>query len=248
MSRIQEREFPLKAYRDWLVQHGCSLLELTDEWMVMRYRIGPRGAHTIYRNKKGLLTFQGDTASHYDRFLAGKPVTEPITDDAEVDFSRGFTLYTDASNFHTTKAGAWAAILIGQGGVHLGAHSGALRGLVSSSTAAEGMAVANALHHFIKLGVLPRGAHVTVVSDNQAVVRRISQPHLRSRHAQQANVIGKIREIGQLHLLTLTARWVKGHQPWRVKGDASYNRACDKMAGAHSRALHEARLAEQVAA
>lgn len=232
------RSIDVARFTAWLQQHGGEALPLTTEWMVVRYRFGKKGAHVIYRNSKERLRWVGESHTHYEDMLAGRP---PRTEAREtVNGRRQVTLYTDASSYHTSKAGAWGAVLVLPGAEHEA--SGPLKGDIRSSTAAEARSVANALHEFARLGLLASGDVVTIVCDNTAVVDRIHAGTRSKKHDIQ-EAINYARGIAERCGLKLRGRWVKGHQPKSAGGDAIYNRRCDALAGAHSKLIHAERTA-----
>lgn len=232
------REFDVTRFATWLRKHGGEVMSLTTEWMVMRYRFGAKGAHVVYRNTKDRLKWVGESNTHYEDMLCDRaPRTEAR---ATVNGRRQVTLYTDASSYHTSKAGAWGAVLVLPDGEHEA--SGPLKGDIRSSTAAEARAVANALHEFLRAGRISRGDVVTIVCDNTAVADRFQAGTNSKRRDIQEALIYARRMAAQFDL-ALRGRWVKGHQPLSVGGDATYNRRCDKLAGAHSKLIHAERTA-----
>jgi ribonuclease HI len=230
------REIDVGKFMQWVRQHGGEVMTLTTEWMVARYRFGGKGAHVVYRNAKERLRWLGEAAAHYEDMLKGcEPRTEAR---ATIAGRRQVTLYTDASNYHTTKAGAWGAVLVLPGSEYEA--SGPLKGDIKSSTAAEAKAVANALHEFARLRLIQPGDVVTIVCDNTAVVDRIhAGTNSKRREIQSALVYA--RGLAERCQFKLRGRWVKGHQPATAGGDAIYNRRCDKLAGAHSALIHAER-------
>jgi ribonuclease HI len=151
-------------------------------------------------------------------------------------------LYTDASSYHATKAGAWAAILVLPTGEHHEAHD-RLRGDITSSTSAEARAVANGLHHFIARGLIKNSDHVTVVCDNKAVVTRIGNGK-KSKGAEVQEALAAIHRLASGYALKLSGEWVKGHQPAYAEAEdprVTFNRRCDKLCTTHGKSLNRER-------
>jgi len=145
------------------------------------------------------------------------------------------TIYTDASIYR--GVGSWATVIL-RAGNDLVELSGKLRGSFQSSTAVEGAAIANALWHARRAGLIEPGDDVTVRSDNLSIVQRIAQARAGFpwRDARDPDIMRAVESV----LTTVGAvdvqvrfRWVKGHQ--RLDSDDPhmiYNRRCDDLAGA----------------
>ncbi|WP_375188471.1 RNase H family protein [Sphingobium yanoikuyae] len=220
------------------------------EWEVVRYRSpdAPKKVHVVFRNKKDGLKFPPGPVEHYKAFVkaaapfTGKP-TMSAAPHAPARSGGSFVLFTDASHYHHSGAGAWAAILTCEER-EVAAASGALRGNAKSSTAAEMRAVANALHRFIVDKALPPRAHVCVVCDNTTIPNRLNDRKNSKTKAVQ-DAIDVIRALCQRHALTISGQWVKGHQ--RIGQGGFYgdmNRKCDQMAAVHSKALHAEKMGQ----
>ena len=227
-----------------LTEAGAEFLDPTNEWEVLRYRLNGKTG-IVYRNAKGKATPCGGAGTHYHNLLAGRPVDMAASDAKKIgravsEHRRTLTLYTDASNYHQTGAAAWAAILVCLDGSEHEAH-GPLKGEVGSSTAAEARAVANALHHFTREGLIT--GDVRVILDNQTVVDRLRSGKVKSKSAQVREALEHVQKIARGRF-TVFADWVKGHQPKAAaKSDprVSFNHRCDTLAKAHSQTLHTER-------
>jgi ribonuclease HI len=245
------KPFPLAELRAALEAAGAQFLELTNEWEVLRYRLTGK-VGVIYRNKKGAATPTGAAGAHLGNLRAGRPIAGPsFTDEKRIARATNptrkvLTLYTDASCYDKTGASSWAAILVEPNGAEHEA-SGPLKGVVGSSIAAEARAVANALHHFSKAGLIT--ANVRVITDCLAVVDKLRASSTKSRSPQIAEALEHIAKISAGRF-TVLADWVKGHQTLEAaKSDprVAYNRRCDALARAHSYALHKQRQAAREA-
>lgn len=235
------KPFPLEALRKELAEAGAEFLEPTNEWEVLRYRYGGK-VGIVYRNKKGLANPTGAAGQHVAALRAGRPITMSSKEAKRLRPAAALQLYTDASSYHTTGAASWGAILVDADGTEHEA-SGPLKGEVSSSTAAEARAVANALHHFLREGLI--AGDVRVVCDNQAVVDKLRSGSLKTKSRQVREALEHIRKISRGRF-TVFADWVKGHQPKaKAKSDprVAFNHRCDALAKAHSQSLHTERKA-----
>lgn len=233
--------FPLEALRKELAEAGAEFLEPTNEWEVLRYRYGGK-VGIVYRNSKGKATPTGAAGQHVAALLAGRPITMSSKEAKRLRPAAALQLYTDASSYHTTGAASWGAILVDADGKEHEA-SGPLKGEVSSSTAAEARAVANALHHFMREGLIT--GDVRVVCDNQVVVDKLRSGSLKTKCAQTREALLHIHKIARGRF-TVFAEWVKGHQPAKAAASdprVGFNRRCDALAKAHSQRLHTERKA-----
>lgn len=241
--------FPHDAFKAALREAGAEFLPLAGEWEVLRYRLEDR-LGIVYRNKKGRITPSGAAGQHFANFSTGRDLASSFGEmkrarrAALMDASP--QLYTDASAYNATGAGSWAAILVMPDGTEHEAH-GRLKGEIGSSTQAEAMAVANALHGFLKSGLITEGAALRIVCDNSAVVRYLSSSgRVKAKTVREA--ITYIRQLQTKARLRLACEWIKGHQPLRMAASdprIAYNRRCDKLAKVHSHALHVERRRER---
>lgn len=246
MSSLHYRgePFRLGEFRSALIGAGAEFLDPTNEWEVLRYRLAGKTG-IVYRNAKGRATPSGGAGTHYHNLIAGRPLEMAAGEAKRIkravgDHRRTLTLYTDASSYHTTGAASWAAILVCLDGSEHEAH-GPLKGEIGSSTAAEARAVANALHHFTREGLIT--GDVRVILDNQAVVDKLRSGSLKTKSPQFREALEHIQRIARGRFIVL-ADWVKGHQPKKAaKSDprVAFNHRCDALAKAHSRSLHEER-------
>lgn len=246
MMRLHYRgePFRLDDLRAALSAAGAELLDPTNEWEVLRYRLAGKTG-IVYRNAKGRANPTGSAGTHYHNLIAGWPLEMSSGDAKRIaraagEHRRTLTLYTDASSYHTTGAASWGAILVGLDGAEHEA-SGPLKGEVSSSTAAEARAVANALHHFMREGLIT--GDVRVVCDNQGVVDKLRTGSLKTKSRQVREALEHIAKISRGRF-TVLADWVKGHQPKaKAKSDprVAFNHRCDALEKAHSQSLHTER-------
>lgn len=232
--------FPLDELRKELTEAGAEFLDPSNEWEVLRYRYGGK-VGIVYRNNKGRATPTGAAGQHVAAMLAGRPIHMSAKEAKRLRPAAALQLYTDASAYHTTGAASWGAILVDAEGAEHEA-SGPLKGEVSSSTAAEARAVANALHHFCRLGLIT--GDVRVVSDSQVVVDKLKAKTLKTKCPQTREALLHIKKLAAAGRITIFADWVKGHQPAKAAltdPRVGFNRRCDALAGAHSKGLHEER-------
>lgn len=65
-------KFTPEKFKNWLGNHGAVVLDPTNEWEVVRFRtVG--GVSVVYTNKRGDLTFTGESSAAYTAFTANKP-------------------------------------------------------------------------------------------------------------------------------------------------------------------------------
>lgn len=232
-----KRSFDIAAFQDTLIEQGAVILEPTSEWEVLRYKLDGK-IGIVYRNKKGHHSFNELAGKQHTNWMDGRDVQTS----KKQELQKGWLwLYTDASSYHATQAGAWAGILVLPNGSEHEAH-GPLRGEIGSSTMAEACAVANSLHTFGKAGLIPQRSIVRVVCDNQPVIKYVNGKKARSADVKRA--CATIFELKKKLGITLHGEWVKGHQPaYRAKSDprVEYNRRCDSLATRHGRALNQER-------
>lgn len=239
---ISADDFKQAAFTAWLGEQGAVLARPCGEHELVHYRLDGTLCIVWSRPSKRQVTFGQQSWKHHERFEAGKPLRKP--EPAPLPQRPGFLLYTDAGNWADRKLGTWAGILFAEasGSVYteLAEMSGAMACPVTSSTAAEAMAVANSVHRAIRDKHLPPRACVTVVCDNTAVVRYLGSG---KKHKRVKTVVAKKTKSGGVrdalaHLevlcerydLIFRARWVKGHQPKSNMGhDAVNNRRCDAL-------------------
>ena len=248
-------DFRLDDFREALAAAGATLEPPTNEWEILRYRLGGQFSN-VYRNAKGRVRLCGTAAPvHYANFVKGraidagpekkrKEVSEAKKVKRAAKLARRFVLYTDASCYDRTKAGAWAAILVTPSGEAHEAH-GQLKGDIGSSTSAEARAVCNGLHHFLRLGMLPPRSIVRVVGDNIPVINYLNKAK-RSRRGEIREAIDHARQLAKQFALDLSAEWIKGHQPISAEAHdprVKFNRRCDKLASVHGAALNAERKA-----
>jgi ribonuclease HI len=231
-------DFKEAKFRQFLTEQGAQPEPATNEWELIRYRREGKSG-VVYRNAKGRVSLVGDAAAMWELFTKGGPEVHRHTPGQP---RRRVQLYTDASSYHATKAGAWAAILVLPDGSTHEAH-GPLKGDIRSSTSAEARAVCNGLHHFIVAKLIVERDRVDVICDNRAVVDRIAAG-TRSKRADVQEALGRIRGLAGRYQLKLTAEWIKGHQPAKAVAldpRVEFNRRADVLCGAHGKALHAER-------
>lgn len=238
----------ISRFRKAVMDAGGDCLKATNEWEVLRYRLAGKTG-IVYRNKKGRLTPSGAAVEHIKNWEAGRDLlisksqakkAKGIGDDAP-----RFHLHTDASSYHTTGAGSWAAILVMPNGEEHEA-AGELKGAITSSTSAEARAVANGLWHFLKAGLIGTKSHVRITCDNQAVANALRAGRTKSTSAQVSEAMCYISDLAKRYELNILADWVKGHQPKAASAmdrRVAFNHRCDALAKAHSQAIHQARKA-----
>lgn len=70
------RQFKRDRFFDWLESNGASLLETTNPYEVVRYRMwvptdtGRPSTHIVYRRGNDTLTYSGASRAHYEAFAA----------------------------------------------------------------------------------------------------------------------------------------------------------------------------------
>jgi ribonuclease HI len=238
---IDSASFKQAAFCAWLADQGAVLMRPTNEYELVRYKLEGQLAIVWDKPSKRRVTLGKTALKHYQRFLTGKPLhkPEPVRDNRPA-----FVLYTDAGNWQKEGLGTWAGILLRRDPegayTEVAEMSGAMAREVTSSTAAEAMAVANSVHRVLRDKHLPPRAKVTVVCDNESVVRYIgaTAKHKKGvfRAAEKSKSEGvrdafaHLRDLAERFDLMFKARWVKGHQPLSNAGhDANFNRRCDAL-------------------
>lgn len=73
---IRDAQFDVAAFASWLASNGAELGIPSNPYEVIRYRayvpgVSAPATHVVYRKETGLLTWVGDTKSHYQQFLTG---------------------------------------------------------------------------------------------------------------------------------------------------------------------------------
>lgn len=239
--------FDAVAFKAWLRDQGAVILDPKNEYEACRYRFGRSKVNLIYSQpSKRRWTLCGPSIEHHRAYMAGEPIPTMEAVEGAKLISSDFDLYSDASHYHLSRAGAWAAILLAPAD-RIGEEAcGALRGDVTSSAAAEMMAVANALHHFLKARSIPIGATIRVICDNTTVVSYIGRGGMRikSKSPDLKLALAHIIDLAKRYRLKLIAEWVRGHQRLDSKDPrAIFNRRCDKLASGHAKALDQERKA-----
>ncbi len=72
---MSNRTFKIRQFSEWIEANGGRVLNLTNEWEVLRYKMPEKSPLVVYRNKAGKLNIPDDTWSHYQAFLAGAPAS-----------------------------------------------------------------------------------------------------------------------------------------------------------------------------
>lgn len=242
-------DFKADKFRSWLKANGVSLAKPTNDYELVRYRHAGKLGIVYSKPSKGRVTLVGAAIHHYFELCLKNIPIPAIEIEIREPEAGEFTLYTDASNYQKTGAGAWAGILIDPEG-HETETSGALRGEISSSTEAEAMAVANALHVFLRERKIPRGATVKVICDNTSVVRFVEKATAqKSKYAGARRAIAHVLDLRHKFSLRLRGEWVRGHQKQNSTDPrAVYNRRCDALCSIHSKKLDRERKAERISA
>lgn len=239
MIPIPKAGADMVALRRYLMEVGVDFQTPTNEWEVIRYRRNG-SCGIVYRNAKGRITLTGDAEKMWHALKSGRPATDPLPEQNAP--RRRVQLYTDASSYHETKAGSWAAVLVLPDDAEHEAH-GPLKGDIKSSTSAEARAVANGLHHFIRLGLILARDHVTVICDNQAVAKRVTAKG-KSKSPDVQEALDLIHKLQSGAGIKIVGEWIRGHQPEsaiRADPRVRFNRRCDELCGQHSKALHRER-------
>jgi ribonuclease HI len=149
------------------------------------------------------------------------------------------TIIADASwcpNTHVGGYGFWIASDRGkQGG------SGAFRTTVVSSTAAEMMALVNALHQACKCNLVQSGDRVLLQTDCQDAIRLFSgqAPKYNERKPEEVALMKYMTDLIGKAQIAVTYRHVKGHTDGK-QPRLYINNKCDEFAKrAMRRARHE---------
>ncbi len=67
-----ERKLRLADFLSWLGANAATILPITDEWQIARYRTAGGKVQHLYKNLHGEITWSPTTAAHYRVFLASK--------------------------------------------------------------------------------------------------------------------------------------------------------------------------------
>lgn len=145
------------------------------------------------------------------------------------------TIIADASfcpNTNGAGYGWWTASERGkQGG------GGAMRDRVCSSSAAEMMALVNALHHSIKFQLVQGGDHILFQTDCMSAIDAFSGKRQQLDKSERA-AKKQIYDMKKQHGLTYSFRHVKGHTN-RTEARYVTNNLCDQRAKAGMRLARE---------
>lgn len=135
------------------------------------------------------------------------------------------TILADASHCPETKAGGygyWIASARGKKG-----GSGALNGSIASSTLAEMMAIANAIHHGVKLNLVQGHDILLIQTDCESAIFAFTNK--RKGSAEEKKVVEYVQKVMGLLKLTIEYKHVKGHTNSSEARFAA-NNACDRAA------------------
>ncbi len=131
----------------------------------------------------------------------------------------------------------WGAV-IAEGEIKLGEFSGELRINTTSSTLCEAQAAANAVHAALKAGLIRRGDRVTIWADNQCAVSLLAGVTFKKRATNRREDFGAvkawIRRVTAAHGITITGRWIRGHQSEqaaKLDHRVRFNRRADRLCG-----------------
>ena len=61
----------LEKFKTWLSKRGVIILDPTNEWEVVRFKTD-NGVSVVYTNKRGTLTFTGESEQAYNAWKAGR--------------------------------------------------------------------------------------------------------------------------------------------------------------------------------
>lgn len=135
------------------------------------------------------------------------------------------TILADASHCPDTKAGGygfWIASARGKKG-----GSGVLNGAIASSTLAEMMAIANAIHQGIKFGLVQGHDKLLVQSDCESAIFAFTKK--RKGSEEEKKVVEYVLKLVRLLSLVIEYKHVKGHTNSSEARFAA-NNACDRAA------------------
>lgn len=137
------------------------------------------------------------------------------------------TVMTDASYCPDTGAAGYGYWIASNRGKHGG--GGPLRKLLGSSTTAETLAVANALHIAFKLKLADRNDSVLVQTDCVAVITLFQGGRRPIDRTEQAAYLHVMRLVDKFHF-NLRFKHVKGHNAREGSARSVANHMCDSRA------------------
>lgn len=223
---IAIERFDANGFTTWLERQTAVFVEapVVDNELV-RYRYDGLLFSVFEQPSKARAAFQMESWWHYRDFVHGKSLAAPPP-------AGKVSIYSDAGYWSENSSGTWGAVLCTEESTHEA--SGRFKQPVINSTAAEACAVANALHIFVRRGLIADGSVVNVYCDNTPVVRRLNGV-FPSNGGASTNAINKIVNgifrIADRHNITLRPVWVKGHQAEdSTCQHAPYNRRADRLA------------------
>lgn len=135
------------------------------------------------------------------------------------------TILADASHCPDTKAGGygyWIASARGKKG-----GSGVLNGKIMSSTLAEIMAIANAIYHGVKEGLVCGNDILLIQTDCESAIYALTMK--RKGSEEEKKVVEYVQKVSRLLKLTIEYKHIKGHTNNKEARFAANNR-CDREA------------------
>lgn len=136
-------------------------------------------------------------------------------------------LYTDAGI--RNGVATWGIVaLLPEGGEPIEA-KGRFRQSTGCSTTAELRAIANALHRLARLGHLPPGSAVRVMTDSRHAVDRLTGRMTVRPQSPAAVAAEVVLRIARDRGLSLKVGWVPGHKPDSHSEHAPWNNRADRL-------------------
>jgi ribonuclease HI len=118
------------------------------------------------------------------------------------------TIISDASHCHQHGIGGYAFWAVSTRGHHAG--DGVFKSALKDSTAAETMAIVNALHCSISLGIVCNGDQVLIQTDCVNAISYL-QEAVRRKRADLEPAVSVFKRLKSTHALAVEFRHVRGH-------------------------------------
>ena len=219
------------------------MLKASGDYELIRYKRNGEICLVWDKPTKQRVTFDDQSWAHWLIFREGGKLTEPKPMAKIEGKRRDINLYTDAGYRDSTGSGSWAGVIPLT--YSIVEASGAMgKTVVKSSSAAEAMAVANAIHAFLADEMIRPGDRVRVICDNKNVVNRLKRWPAKQKKGPDDLIaaIATIYDLAERYSLEILSQWVKGHQSPNSKDrHAQYNRRADLLTRQHGKKLHSER-------
>jgi ribonuclease HI len=119
------------------------------------------------------------------------------------------TIISDASHCPNTLVGGYGFWAVSQRGRHAG--HGVFKSTMKDATAAETMAIVNALHCSLQLGIAAEGDAVLIQTDCMNAIAQLDGRNTQRKRNDLSKAISLFVEMRDTHSLAINFRHVRGH-------------------------------------